>query len=181
MSNNLILEGNAVTLRSITLEDAGSEYLSWLNDGEVTSGLETVAVPYTLNMLRDYITNIVADGNAFMFMVIEKKSGRPIGTAKVHNINKKNGTCNLGLMIGDKNSWGRGYGQDAYNTAIEFAFMQLGIRKIWEMAHANNAASLSMCKRAGFVEEGRLKEQVFSEGKYIDKVLLGLFAENWKK
>ena len=181
MNNKLILEGKRILLQRVSMDDVGAEYLSWLNDDDVTRGLDTISKPYTLEMLQQYISDVVKNENTYMFMVIDKESKKRIGTAKIHNINKTNNTCNLGLMIGDKNFWGKGYGQDAYNTAIEFAFSGLGIRKIWEMAHATNVASLSMCKKAGFQIEGVLKEQVLSEGKYVDKVLLGLFAINWKK
>ena|ERR1041385_6303325 len=177
----MIIEGDKIFLRRITEQDITPEYVAWLNDPDVTRGLETVAQPYTEEMLRQYIHEVVGNENTWMFVVADKKSGKSIGTAKVHNINKKNGTCNLGLMLGDKNYWGKGFGQDAYNTAIDFAFKTLGIRKIWEMANATNAASLSMCKKAGFQVEGQLKEHTFSEGKYIDKILLGLFARDWKK
>lgn len=181
MNDPVILEGNKVILRRITMEDAGPLYLSWLNDDEVTKGLDTIAKPYTEEMMRKYVKDILANENTYMFMVIEKESGKAIGTAKIHNISTKNGTCNLGMMLGDKTTWGKGYGQDTYNTAIDYAFTKLGIRKIWEMANADNVASLSMCRKAGFQEEGRLKDQVFSGGKYVDKILLGLFATNWKK
>jgi RimJ/RimL family protein N-acetyltransferase len=174
------LEGNKILLRKITPEDADDQYLSWLNDAEVTKGLETVPSPYTMEMLKKYVQDMIANENTYMFMIIDKATGEKIGTAKVHGINKKNGTCNLGLMIGNKNFWGKGYGPDAYKTAIDFAFDHLKIRKIWEMANADNFASLAMCKKAGFEIEGALKEQVFSNGKYIDKLLLGLFAKNRK-
>jgi RimJ/RimL family protein N-acetyltransferase len=181
MKNKMQVEGDKIILRRLTANDITAEYLAWLNDEDVTRGLETVARPYTQEMLEQYIHDVLANENTYMFMVLDKTSGKTIGTAKVHNISKKNGTCNLGLMLGDKNYWGKGYGQDAYNTAIDFAFKTLGIRRIWEMANANNVASLSMCKKAGFQIEGQLKEHTLSEGKYIDKIVLGLFARDWKK
>jgi RimJ/RimL family protein N-acetyltransferase len=179
--NEAGLEGKLVILRRITMNDVTPEYLAWLNDDDVTRGLDTIVKPYPMEMLHKYVNEIVSDENTYMFMVVAKDSGKSIGTAKIHGINKKNGTCNLGMMLGNKNYWGKGYGQDTYMTAIDFAFTHLKIRKIWEAANENNIASLSMCAKAGFQEEGRLKEQVLSDGKYIDKILLGLFAKNWKK
>ncbi len=177
----MTIEGDKVILRRLLLSDITAEYLAWLNDDDVTRGLETVPRPYTHEMLEQYIHDVIANENTYMFMVLDKATGKTIGTAKVHNISKKNGTCNLGMMIGDKNYWGKGYGQDTYNTAINFAFNTLGIRKIWEMANADNVASLSMCKKAGFQIEGQLKEHILSDGKYIDKIVLGLFARDRKK
>lgn len=178
---NIVLEGNKVVLKYITEDDISKEYLNWLNDEHVVKGLDTVPQPYTMSMLRAYVENILNNENIHMFMVLDKESKENIGTAKIHNISLKNGTCNLGLMLGNKKFWGKGYGQDAYNTVIDYVFRNLKIRKIWELANEDNIASLSMCKRAGFQIEGHLKKQVLSEGKYIDKIVLGLFADNWKK
>ncbi len=177
----MILKGDRIELRRISIEDADATYLSWLNDDEVTRGLETIVKPYSLEMLHRYVTEIIANENSYMFMVVDVESGKKIGTTKIHNVSKKNGTCNIGLMIGDKNFWAKGYGGDIYRTAVDFAFTQLGIRKIWEMVHSDNTASLAMFRKIGFEEEGRLKEQVLSGGKFVDNVLLGMFAKNWKK
>lgn len=177
----MILQGERLVLRRISLVDADELYLSWLNDDEVTRGLETTVKPYSMEMLQRYVKDVIANENIYMFMVVDKETGKSIGTTKIHNISKKNGTCNIGLMIGDKNFWGKGYGGDIYRTIVDFAFSGLGIRKIWEMVHSDNVASLAMFRKMGFVEEGRLKEQVWSDGKYVDNVLLGLFAINWKK
>lgn len=175
------VEGKKIILREITQKDAAEEYLGWLNDDEVTKGLDTIVKPYPLDMLKAYVADAIASKVTHMFIIVDKETSDNIGTAKIHSISEKNGTCNLGMMIGNKKYWGKGYGQDAYNTAIDYAFTRLQIRKIWELANADNYASLSMCKKAGFQIEGQLKEQVLSEGKYIDKVLLGLFARDWKK
>lgn len=177
----MILQGDRIELRRISIADADATYLSWLNDDDVTRGLETVVKPYSMEMLQRYVTEIIANENIYMFIVVDKDSGKKIGTIKLHNISRKNGTCNIGLMIGDKNFWGKGYGGDMYKTMVDFAFTQLGIRKIWEMVHSDNTASLAIFHKIGFEEEGRLKEQVLSEGNYVDNVLLGLFAKNWKK
>lgn len=176
-----MVEGKKIALKKISIDDVTQEYVSWLNDDDVTKGLDTVVKPYSFEMLHKYVQDIIKTDTTYMFMIVDKESGKSIGTAKIHNISKKNGTCNLGLMIGDKFYWGKGYGQDAYNTSINYAFTVLNIRKIWELANSDNLASLSMCKKSGFEMEGSLKEQVYSNGKYVDKIVLGLFAEKWKK
>jgi len=175
-----MIVGDKVWLRPVSMDDVTGLYLSWLNDDDVTRGLETVPKPYTMEMLKQYVIDMLANENTYMFILVDAESKKDIGTAKIHNINKKHSTCNLGLMIGEKSFWGKGYGQAAYAAAINFAFNQLNIRKIWEAANSNNVGSLAMCKKAGFEIEGQLKEQVLSDGKYVDKILLGLFNKNYK-
>jgi len=179
--NDSVITGHQVVLKKVTIEDANQEYLAWLNDPHVTKELETVSNPYTMEMLIAYVKGVLSSSNTQMFIVYDKATSIKIGTGKIHNISEKHGTCNLGLMIGDTNFWGKGYGQEAYRLLINFAFTELHIRKISEAANVTNAASIAMCKKMGFQEEGVLKKQVFSNGEYQDKVILGLFASDWLK
>lgn len=176
-----MIEGEKVVLRPITKADASAEYLSWLNDDEVIKGLETVKKPYTMAMLEDYIDGVLKNPAAHMFMIFDKKTNKAIGTSKVHNINTAQGTCNLGMIIGDKSYWRGGYGSDALRTTIGYAFNTLGIRKICESVYSNNPAALLMDMKIGFVVEGVQKEQVLVDGKYIDKIIIALFARDWNR
>jgi RimJ/RimL family protein N-acetyltransferase len=117
-----------------------------------------------------------------MFMVIDKISGASIGTAKISNIDNVNGICNIGLMIGNRNFWGAGIGKESLSLLIDYAFKDLNIRKISDAIQSNNSRSLAANLKLGFSVEGVLKEQIWHEGeqKYLDKILIGLFAKDWK-
>lgn len=181
MVHSVTLEGKKVVLRPITMNDVNDEYVSWLNDDDVIGGLETVVKPYTHEMLADYIAAVLTDEKAYMFMVLDAKTGKSIGTTKLHNISKRHGTCNLGAIIGDKSYWGGGYGPDILSTVIDFAFTQLKIRKITESVYSNNPRALLMDLKLGFTVEGVLKKQININGEYVDKIMIALFADNWKK
>ena len=118
MSFNEII-GNKIILKPVSLLDVTDEYVSWLNDKEVSHFLATIKQPYTKKMLFDYITAVVNDSSNCMFMIIDKVSGKSIGTIKLSNIDKINGVCNLGIMIGNKNYWGGGLGKEALRLVIE--------------------------------------------------------------
>ncbi|HET6990966.1 MAG TPA: GNAT family protein, partial [Bacteroidia bacterium] len=126
-------------------------------------------------------TGILNDGTSHMFMIVDKKSGKDIGTVKIHNHDKVNGICNLGMMIGNRNFWGSGYGPDTLKAAISYAFNNLNVRKICESVHSNNPRALLMDLKIGFHVEGVLKDQFFTEGKYVDKILIALFAKDWNR
>lgn len=177
--DSIILSDDKVSLRLITQDDAGERYLAWLNDSEVTKGLDTISKPYTIEMLSHYVSAAIADHLGYMFIIVDKETNLPIGTARVHNVNTKSATCNLGMMIGDKKHWGKGYGKKIYKLLITFAFQELNIRRIWEAAHANNVASLAMCEGLGFKREGVLREHIITESGPQDKILLGLLKKEW--
>ena len=177
--NDIILSGESVSLRLLRHEDANEVYLSWLNDSEVTKGLDTITKPYTIEMLSEYVNAAVADKSGYMFVIIANETNTPIGTARLHNINIKSGTCNLGIMIGDKKQWGKGMGTKVYRLLIFFAFNQLNIRRIWEAIHADNLISLAMFERLGFKREGILREHILTNRGPVDKILLGLLKKEW--
>jgi ribosomal-protein-alanine N-acetyltransferase len=177
--NDIILSGESVSLRLLRHEDANEVYLSWLNDSEVTKGLDTITKPYTIEMLTEYVNAAVADKFGYMFVIILHETNTPIGTARVHNINMKSATCNLGMMIGDKKQWGKGLGKKVYKLLIGFAFNHLNIRRIWEAAHADNLVSLAMCEGLGFKREGILREHILTNRGPVDKILLGLLKKEW--
>ena len=175
-----LLEGNKIILRSISLNDVTDEYVSWLNDKEIIRGLESPPQPYTSEMLEKYIAEMISGKDIYMFAIIEKNTQQHIGNIKLHNFKRDNSTCELGLLIGNKNCWGKGYGQEACKLAIHFAFEQLKMRKVWLAVHANNPGAIALYNKLGFKMEGQLKEHILSDGKYIDKFLMGVFAKNFQ-
>lgn len=180
MTGSYYTEGKKTALRSITMDDATEEYVAWLNDKEVVENLQTVSGVYTMQMLKDFLERTISQEGVCMFMILDKDSQQSIGTLKIHNISRTHGTCNLGMIIGNKKYWGGGYGTDALRTGLSFAFNQLGLRKVCEAANVSNTVSLAMCRRVGFREEGILREQVLSKGKYEDKIMLAIFARDFR-
>ena len=83
-------------------------------------------------------------------------------------------TAELGITIGEREYWGRGYGRDAVRVLIEYGFRIRNLRKIWLTVHANNPRAIRSYESVGFVEEGRQRAQVWSDGEYVDLVYMGL-------
>ncbi len=175
------LKGERVLLRKIEITDVSDEYLSWLNDDEVRKTQENPAPkPYTRSMLQDYLEKVILDANCRMFAMIDIESQKHIGTMKLHNFKTINGTCELGIMIGDKNFWGNGYGQESMRLLLHFGFSELRMRKIWMTVHANNTKMEAMSLKLGFVEEGRMRKHTLSEGTFVDKIMMGMFYNEIK-
>ncbi|MEO0581013.1 MAG: GNAT family protein [Bacteroidota bacterium] len=176
---NTFLDGDSLALRAITMEDASEEYLSWLNDPETTKGLETGKFPQTMDQLESYISAMMADRGVIMLAIIEKSSGRHIGNIKLHNFDWISRTGELGILIGNKSVWGKGYGHESCKLIVAYAFDRLNLRKVWLAVYANNPAAIHIYQKLGFEEEGKLKAHVFSGAAYVDKIFMGLFAQDY--
>src|SRR5688572_27650888 len=109
-------EGAAlIRLRPITVADATPHYLKWMNDEEVTRFLSTWDRRYTLGEIRDYLTNILANSSERMFAITDGSSHH-VGNIKIH-IDRQHNTGDIGLLIGEKSCWGRGYATAAILAA----------------------------------------------------------------
>jgi RimJ/RimL family protein N-acetyltransferase len=92
-------------------------------------------------------------------------------------MDQRSGTAELGIGIGDRDYWGRGYGREAVSLLVDYGFRMHNLRKIWLTAHGSNERAIRSYLAAGFVEEGRQREQTWSGGRYEDLVLMAIFRD----
>jgi len=83
------------------------------------------------------------------------------------------------FYILDEEYWGRGYATDAVRTLANFGFQRLGLHRITAAIGPDNAASVSVVKRAGFTHEGRLRDHVFTNGAWRDSLLFSMLVHEW--
>ena len=168
------LQGTKVILRPLKKEDIGKKYLAWVNDQEVVQYMDTGAFPSTLKQLRNYHDGVAASGNDLMLAIVNKKTNSHIGNIKLGGINWIHRFAHLGIMIGDKRFWGRGYGQEACALLLRHAFDRLNLNKIILGVCAKHDKAIRTYKKAGFKIEGRLKGMFNFNDRYLDKIVMGI-------
>ena len=174
---DLRIDGEKVYLRPVTLSDATEEYVNWLNDKEVNQYLESRFTRYTLDNVKDYIKKASADPKYLFLAIIRKDNNKHIGNIKLGPIDWHHKFSNLGIMIGDKDSWGKGYATEAERIISDYALDVLKLHKIICGFYADNLGSLKSILRAGFHIEGVLKNQYLSKGGYVDAILIAKFSK----
>ena len=172
-----------ISIQEFTIEHAKSEsYIKWLNDNEVTQFLGRDDM-HNIN-LKDalaYYEGLKLNNLVHFYALNTVESNQFIGTCKISLLASsgiKEGICDLGIMIGDKRFWGKGYGGEAINIISRKCFNELNIRKITAGCYANNIAMVKAFSRNGFNIEGVLKKQLKYKEEYIDHVLFGCFSED---
>lgn len=164
------LSGSIVCLRALSEEDATAEYVAWLNDPEVNKYLETRHV--TLSELRDYIRSKKESSTAILMGIFWKKNGRHIGNVKLEPINKEKKTATMGILIGDKDYWGKGVATETINLVTAYAFSNLKLKLIELGVIAENAAAIRVYKKCGF-ETVRVEPKAMDhDGILYDKVVM---------
>lgn len=175
-----MLHGPRVTLRAIRREDL-PRLNAFNNDLETElSGGGDPPYPQALERLQaEWDAGAAKGGRDGMAFAIEA-DGQFIGQCALFNRQMVHGTAELGITIGDKAYWGRGYGREAVGLLLEYAFVYENIRKVWLQVWANNPRAIRSYLASGFVEEGRLRRHVWSRGAYVDLIEMGVLREEWR-
>jgi RimJ/RimL family protein N-acetyltransferase len=174
------LIGEKIYLRTLEREDLNEIYLSWLNDYEVTRYLSSGIFPTSKELLQSYFDSVASDSHSVMFAIIEKESDRHIGNIKISNINWINRTAEIGRMIGEKDTWGKGYGLEALKLTVDYCFKRLNLHKVIAGTVVDNIAPQKNYERLGFKVEGRFREHVLFDGKYRDTISVAILRDEWK-
>jgi ribosomal-protein-alanine N-acetyltransferase len=178
-TNSEFVQGSRVYLRPLEREDLNARYLGWLNDPGVTRYLETGTFPTTARDLEKFYDEVTGTRNQVILAVAEKKSGQHIGNVKLGPIHWIHRCATFGIMIGDKKFWGRGWGLEATRLMLEYGFDRLNLRRIDLGVFAEHDAAVRCYEKAGFKVEGRLRESLFQDGTYKDRVLMGLLRSEY--
>ena len=162
-----------ISIQKFTIEHAKSKkYLEWLNDKEVTKylgrdDLDHVIAEDALN----YFESVESNDLTYFYALHDTLSDVFIGTCKITLLS----ASDLGIMIGDKDFWGRGYGSEAIKIVANMCFESLHIRKITAGCYSNNIAMVKAFRNNGFKIEGVLKKQLRYNNEYVDHILFGCF------
>lgn len=176
-----MFKGKKVILRPINLEKDLDNFYKWIIDPEVMKFLGNALKPLTREEEFQELKRILGDKSNFFFAIDELKSGKHIGSTALHKVYHFDGTATAGMMIGDKNFWGQGYGTDALMALLRFAFLDQNLRRINSAAIAFNKRSIRCQQKCGFIIEGVKRKEVFKNGRYHDLVMLALFKNDWLK
>lgn len=167
------VDGSRLFLAALEPAHAEGDYLSWLRDPEVTQFLEARLVDYDLDRLRRYIITENERPNAVPFGMFLRPDKRLIGTIKLSEIRAEHRKCNVGLMVGDRAIWGKGYGTEAIELASDYAFNTLKMHKIVAGCYADNVGSARAFLKAGYNVEGKLADDRWDGRQFVDCILLG--------
>jgi RimJ/RimL family protein N-acetyltransferase len=169
--------GDRIYLRAIEQSDIEPCY-RWMNDREVTQYI--LAGKWPLSRLAEQAwVDRAARGenpNDRALAICLRDGGRHIGNTGLHRIDWHSRTAVLGILIGEKDCWGQGYGTDAVRTLVRYAFEDLNLRKVSLSVLAHNGRAVRCYEKCGFVREGCRRAQYYKDGRYVDDIEMAVFA-----
>ena len=171
-----VIYGGRVRLRRIERSDL-PRFASWLNDPEVRDGL---AAFYPMSLAQEeawFESNLKLEPASQPFALEARVGGADfahIGGLGFHQIDWRNRTGEVGIFIGEKALWGRGFGTEAMRALVAWGFQELNLHRVQLRVYEDNARAIRSYEKLGFKLEGRLRQDRFHQGRYFDTLMMGL-------
>jgi diamine N-acetyltransferase len=175
-----MLFGDRIRLRGIERTDIPI-FVRWFNDPEVRQGLLLFA-PMSQAEEERWFEARLTRGDDYLFGIeapVEEGHWQLIGNVDLHQVDWRARACVFGIAIGEKSSWGQGYGTDATRTILRFAFSELNLHRVELEVMAFNARALRVYQKVGFKHEGTRRDRIFHEGRYHDAHIMSLLREEF--
>jgi len=179
------LYGKRVRLRAAEKEDI-TTFLRWVNDPEVTENLLLVS-PMSRFEEEQWYESMMKQPSSEHVFVIEvkghspKEDYYPIGTCQFHNIDWRNRSTEIGIMIGEKSFWDQGYGSETMLLLLDHGFGTLNLHRIWLQVYAKNKRGIHAYEKAGFQYEGKYRQAHYQHGNFHDVHLMSVLKEEWEE
>jgi len=172
-----MIQGNRVTLRPLDLDEELELCYQWINDLEVTQYLRILG-PITRVREREMLERR-RDPDKDIMLAVDAEDGTYIGNCGLHGIDRKSRKAELGVMVGDKRYWSKGYGADIVQTLCAFGFVEMNLQRIELGVYSHNARAQRCYEKCGFQVEGRLRRGIWAAGEYRDEIKMSILREEF--
>ena len=167
--------GSKVILREKRLADAKDDY-AWETDPELA---QLDAVPPATTTFHQYLSDYANELRHSLLtshrFAVDTPDGKHIGNCSYYNINETKGEAELGIMIGNRDYWDKGYGTDAVTSLINYLFRQTNLNRIYLKTLESNSRAQKCFPKCGFTPYGHLIKDGFSF------VLMEIHHKQWQE
>lgn len=176
-----VLDGERVQLTPLQLKNI-YKHFEWNNDRELNH-LDS-ELPYREESFGEFkkrFERLVYNAPPHIQdFEIHTSEGKLIGLAYIANISEHNQHCLIGITIGDRDYWGKGYGRDAIDLVLEYCFETLGMHRVGAETFEYNNAWKRLVEGSGFKQEGVERDYLFRDDEYWDKEIYGLLEDEYR-
>lgn len=171
--------GAKIRLSCLTKDDA-PVMAAWTNDAGYLRLQDTgIAAMETADEVAGFIDRQNESHDAYAFGIRRIEDDALVGTVGLYDIEWANRTAWVGVGIGERDNWGKGYGGEAMRLVIGYAFDELNLHRLQLTAIDYNPRAVAMYEKLGFVREGAYREFIERDGARHDLLLYGLLRPEW--
>jgi RimJ/RimL family protein N-acetyltransferase len=179
-----MIKGDGIRFRGIEREDLPS-FVKWLNDPEIRRGL-ALSLPLSLAQEEEWFADLSKGSEYERPLAIEiqpdpnKDHWVFVGNCGLIGIDWQNRHAEMGIHIGEKEYWNKGFGTKAMLLLCKHGFDNLNLHRLWLRVFESNQRAIRSYEKAGFKLEGRYREAQFVEGKYEDVIIMSMLQSEWQ-
>lgn len=178
-----MLEGKYVRLTALEPKEYAAAAMLWQEDSEYTRMSDTIPVQFwSPKRLEQWSESALGGetGTTLYFAIRTLEGDRLIGSLELSNIESMHREVWLGIGIGEREYWNRGYGTDAMRLALRFAFEELAVRRVTLSTHAYNYRGIRCYEKVGFRIEGCTRDHIHRENRRWDMIYMGILRDEWQ-
>ena len=174
-----LIRGEQVYLRPAERNDLAL-FVRWFNDAETASFL-SMRAPMSIAAEEQWFERLLGEQgkSRWHFVMCKLDGGQPIGTIGLFDVDEVNGSAGMGIVVGEKSLWGKGYGTDALNALLDFGFGELRLERIWLEVNDDNLRGKRSYEKCGFVYEGTERHAMYRDGRHRDIELMSILRDEW--
>jgi RimJ/RimL family protein N-acetyltransferase len=172
-----MIEGKQVGLRLMESEDVWLLY-RWFNDQRVLEDLGTDHGYFCVSMDQEKMAmeKMVQDRKALYFIISKLDGAIPIGVMGLANIDERNASAELRIVIGEASEWGKGLGEEAIGLLLDHAFNAKNLHRVWLRVAEYNVRAIACYRKCGFVEDGRMRHDHYHKAGWRDALLMSILS-----
>lgn len=172
--------GKKIRLRAYRREDMPKAQ-EFMNDYEMRNLLATgVLYPILLEQEEKWYESLISTKDNYSFAIETLEDGKYIGGCGINKIDWNSRVITVGIFIGDKDYWGKGYGTDAMRVLVDFIFSQMNMNKIKLNVFSFNKRAMRCYEKCGFKVDGILRQEIFRDGQYYDDIVMSVLFDEWR-
>lgn len=173
-----MLSGKKVALRAMEREDLKRLHELHANVELVLLGTNSWEPEPLAAWEKEFDKHVEDEDKSDFVIEVDGKVIGHIGLVRWRN--RRAGTAELGVGINDPEYVGKGYGRDAINVLLDWAFRIQNYRRVLLHTNATNERAIRAYRACGFIEEGRLREDDYVDGQYVDTLVMGILRAEWE-
>ena len=156
------------------------KYHSWRNDLDVMKTTSPSLDLYSLEETRQFVENVILNSTSSKSYIIEEKEGNTaIGVTSLIHIDTKNRNAECIIDIGEQEYWGKGYGTEALQLLLAYAFLELNLHRVSLRVFSFNEKAIHIYYKLGFEKEGVIRESLYRNGEWHDIITMGILKSEY--
>lgn len=179
-SKNIFLRSNRLYFEPLEEKHLNDTYINWLNSSKITQFNSHGVFPNTEVKTKSYIQSIQNDPSVIVLAMVNQLSNTHIGNIAIQYIDFLNSTCEISIMIGNRDYWSNGYGYEAFHRVIQHCFNKLNLNKVSAGTTSDNVGMQNVAKKLGMSLEGTRRSEIKRDSQYFDIYLYGLLKSEYQ-